>query len=124
MSEYPEAANLRKFLLRVNEGLLAQAEGVEPYSEDMAHTLRLYAGQLGKVADHVRYDGTVDWAEIKAYDLPGVALEQTLPQLAEELANATTELEERLDTLGVTDDEALQSTVNELEARVDSLEGP
>lgn len=124
MSEHPEATNLRNFLLRLNEGLLAQAEGVESLDahSDIPHSLRRYAGQLGVVADHIRYDGTVDWAEIPRSKLHDVMLEPTLPQLVGQVDDMTRELEERLDNLGVTDDEELQNTVRELENRIDSLE--
>jgi hypothetical protein len=124
VSEHPEATNLRNFLLRINEGLLAQAEGVESLStaSDIPHTLRRYAGQLGTVADEIRYDGTVDWANIPTSKLPHVMLEPTLPQLVGQLHDLTTEIEERLDNLRVPDDEELRTSLNDLESRIDTLE--
>lgn len=121
MSEYPEATNLRGFLTRVSHGLGEQAAGAERLDAEsmIAHNLRAYAGQLDQVAEHVRYDGTVDWAEVTG--LYNHSLVPTLPELVSELDGLTRELEERLDNPPESDD--LDTKLRELESRIDDLEG-
>lgn len=120
MSEYPEATNLRSFLMRVSHGLTEQAAGAERLDDESSvpHNLRAYAGQLAHVAEHVRYDGTVDWAEVEG--LYNVSLVPTLPELVDELNRLTRELEERLDN--PPDNEDLDTQLRELSDRIDNLE--
>lgn len=117
------ARNLRKLLERVSTGLLEQAEGVRDTDSDVPHNLRAYAGWLGSVAEHVRYDGTVDWDAITDPVSHLVPFEPSVQSVVEELRSDIDELQERVENPGETDEaESVRTQLSELSDRIDSLE--